>query len=239
MLPIYDQFLVPFLRKRTGYASGITHLQRVGIGFASIILASVIAAVVERKRKEAAVQISLFWLTPQFFLLGVSDVTSFPGLLEFFNSEAPRRMKSIAAALFWCVLGLSSLLATFLVQIVNRATRHGSRGGWLEATSLNNSRLDLFYWVVAVVGLLAFLNYLYWAKRYVYRHDPRIVTNRPSVDQGSLWNITSALRSSFSSAKKGYLCSSLPCHGLVTVSLFSYSDPWLYAANWLDIIVNT
>jgi len=102
MLPIYDQFLVPFLRKRTGYASGITHLQRVGIGFASIILASVIAAVVERKRKEAAVQISLFWLTPQFFLLGVSDMTSFPGLLEFFNSEAPRGMKSIAAALFWC-----------------------------------------------------------------------------------------------------------------------------------------
>ncbi|RLM65919.1 protein NRT1/ PTR FAMILY 4.6-like isoform X2 [Panicum miliaceum] len=130
----------------------------------SIILASIIAAVVERKRKEAAVQMSLFWLTPQFFLLGVSDVTSFPGLLEFFNSEAPRGMKSIAAALFWCVLGLSSLLATFLVQIVNRVTRHGRRGGWLEAASLNNSRLDLFYWVVAVVGLLAFLNYLYWAK---------------------------------------------------------------------------
>ncbi|PVH35500.1 hypothetical protein PAHAL_7G200800 [Panicum hallii] len=186
MLPIYDQFLVPFLRKRTGYASGITHLQRVGIGFASIILASVIAAVVERKRKEAAVQMSLFWLTPQFFLLGVSDVTSFPGLLEFFNSEAPRGMKSIAAALFWGVLGLSSLLATFLVQIVNRVTRHGRRGGWLEAASLNNSRLDLFYWVVAVVGLLAFLNYLYWAKRYVYRHDPRIVTNQLSVNQGSL-----------------------------------------------------
>ncbi|XP_021319481.1 protein NRT1/ PTR FAMILY 4.3 isoform X1 [Sorghum bicolor] len=175
MLPVYDQFLVPFLRKRTGYASGITHLQRVGIGFTSIILASVIAAVVERKRKEAAVQMSLFWLTPQFFLLGVSDVTSFPGLLEFFNSEAPRGMKSIAAALFWCVLGLSSLLATFLVQIVNRATRHGHQAGWLEATSLNSSRLDLFYWVVAVVGFLAFLNYMFWAKRYVYRHNPRIV----------------------------------------------------------------
>lgn len=186
MLPIYDQFLVPFLRKRTGYVSGITHLQRIGIGFASVILASVIAAVVERKRKEAAVQMSLFWLIPQFFLLGVSDVTSFPGLLEFFNSEAPRGMKSIAAALFWCVLGLSSLLATFLVQIVNRVTRHGDRGGWLEAASLNNSRLDLFYWVVAVVGLFAFLNYLFWAKMYVYRHDPRAVTDEPSADQDSL-----------------------------------------------------
>ncbi|KAF8703543.1 hypothetical protein HU200_032357 [Digitaria exilis] len=95
---------------------------------------------------------SLFWLTPQFFLLGVENVTSFPALLEFFNSEAPRGMKSIATALFWCVQGLASLLATFLVQAVNRATRHGQKGGWLEGTSLNSSHLDWFYWVVAAVA---------------------------------------------------------------------------------------
>ncbi|KAJ1271658.1 hypothetical protein BS78_06G143500 [Paspalum vaginatum] len=184
MLAIYDRFIVPFLRKRTGYACGITHLQRISLGFISMILASVIAAVVERKRKEAGTQMSLFWLAPQFFLLGLSDVTSFPGLLEFFNSEAPRGMKSIATALFWCEIGLASLLATFLVKAVNRATRRGHQGGWLEGTSLNNSRLDLFYWVVTAVGLLAFLNYLYWAKRYVYRQDPRLV-DEPSADQDS------------------------------------------------------
>uniref|UniRef100_A0A0D9W6L0 Major facilitator superfamily (MFS) profile domain-containing protein n=1 Tax=Leersia perrieri TaxID=77586 RepID=A0A0D9W6L0_9ORYZ len=175
MLAIYDRFLVPFMRKRTGYVCGITHLQRVGLGFASMIFASVIAAIVERKRKEAAVQMSLFWLAPQFFLLGVSDVTSFVGLLEFFNSEAPRGMKSIGTALFWCELGLASWMGTFLVELVNKATRHGHHGGWLEGTTLNNSHLDLFYWVVSVVGLLGFLNYLYWAKKYVYRHDPRIL----------------------------------------------------------------
>ncbi|CAN6249175.1 unnamed protein product [Urochloa humidicola] len=187
MLAIYDRFIVPFLRKRTGYASGITHLQRISLGFVCMILASVIAAVVERKRKEATVQMSLFWLAPQFFLLGVSDVTSFPGLLEFFNSEAPRGMKSIATALFWCEIGLASLLATLLVKAVNRATRHGHHGGWLEGTNLNNSHLDLFYWVVTVVGLLAFLNYLYWAKKYVYRQNPRVsrVVDEPPVDQDS------------------------------------------------------
>uniref|UniRef100_A0A8R7TK59 Uncharacterized protein n=1 Tax=Triticum urartu TaxID=4572 RepID=A0A8R7TK59_TRIUA len=141
MLTVYDQFIVSFLRKRTGYVGGITHLQRIAIGFAAMILAAVIAAVVERKRKEAVVQMSLFWLAPQFFLLGVADVTSFTGLLEFFNSEAPRGMKSIATALFWCELGLASLMATFLVEIVNRATRHGQQGGWLEGKSLNNSVL--------------------------------------------------------------------------------------------------
>ena len=91
-------------------------------------------------------------------------------------------MKSIAAALFWCVLGLSSLLATFLVQIVNRATRHGNQAGWLEATSLNSSRLDLFYWVVTAVSFLGWLNYLDWAKRYKYRQDPRISIKSPDED---------------------------------------------------------
>nr|CAB3487470.1 unnamed protein product [Digitaria exilis] len=184
MLAIYDRFIVPFLRKRTGYASGITHLQRIGIGFASMILASVIAAVVERKRKEAAVQMSLFWLAPQFFLLGVSNVTAYPGLLQFFNSEAPRGMKSIATALFLCAIGLASLLATLLVQAVNSSTRHGQKGGWLEGTSLNNSHLDRFYWVVAAVGLFGFVNYLYWANRYVYNQDPLII-DEPSVDEDS------------------------------------------------------
>jgi hypothetical protein len=90
-------------------------------------------------------------------------------------------MKSIATALFWCEIGFASLMATFLVDIVNRSTRHGHQRGWLEGTSLNNSHLDLFYWVVAVVGLLGFLNYLYWAKKYVYQHNPRMAEE--PVDQ--------------------------------------------------------
>jgi hypothetical protein len=97
MLAVYDRFLVPFLRRCTGLAGGVTHLQRVGVGFVSVTLSSVIAAIVEKKRKEdLEKKMSLFWLAPQFLLLGVSDVTSFTGLLEFFNSEAPRGMKSIA-----------------------------------------------------------------------------------------------------------------------------------------------
>jgi solute carrier family 15 (peptide/histidine transporter), member 3/4 len=37
MLAVYDRFIVTFLRRRTGYASGITHLQRISIGFISMI----------------------------------------------------------------------------------------------------------------------------------------------------------------------------------------------------------
>ncbi|XP_010930188.1 protein NRT1/ PTR FAMILY 4.6 [Elaeis guineensis] len=186
ILVIYDQFIVPFARRITGYVGGITNLQRVGVGFAASALATCVAALVERKRKniveehglenfETGVPMSVFWLALQFFLLGIVDVTSFVGLLEFFNGEASRGMKSIGTAIFWCVLGLASLLGTFLVDMVNKATRHGDTGrGWLEGANLNKSHLDWFYWLVTVLELVALFNYMYWARRYVYRHDPRI-----------------------------------------------------------------
>ncbi|XP_034601233.1 protein NRT1/ PTR FAMILY 4.6-like [Setaria viridis] len=103
MLVAYDRFLVPFLQHRTGYEGAITHLQLVCVGYVANIVAPVVAAIVERKRKEMAatgVQMSLFWLALQSFLLGMQETTSFVGLLEFFNSEAPRSMKSIGVALF-------------------------------------------------------------------------------------------------------------------------------------------
>jgi hypothetical protein len=66
-------------------------------------------------------------------------------------------------------------MATLLVEVVNVATRRGGRGGWLEGASLDDGRLDLFYWVVAAVGTLGFVNYVYWAKKYDYhyQHNPR------------------------------------------------------------------
>lgn len=98
ILVVYDRFIVPFLRKKTAYVGGITHFQRIGIGFVATMMASMVAAIVEMKRKRVAedsglidsptaVPMSVFWLVIQFFFIGVVDVTSFVGLLEFFYSE--------------------------------------------------------------------------------------------------------------------------------------------------------
>ena len=189
MLVTYDRVLVPLVRRRTGYTGGITQLQRVAVGFLATTVAPAVAAVVERKRKDtvaAGGQISIFWLAPQFFLIGVADTTSFVGLLEFFTGEAPDGMKSIGVAFFWCQAGMASLLGTLLVRLVNRVTHSGSAPGWLEGKNLNSSHLDLFYCVVTAVSFLGWLNYLYWAKRYKYRQDPRISTKSPDEDDSTM-----------------------------------------------------
>ncbi|KAJ3671495.1 hypothetical protein LUZ60_007574 [Juncus effusus] len=190
ILVIYDRFIVPFLRKLTGYKGGITHLQRIGIGFVFAAIATCVAALVEIKRKNVAkenglidagtgVPMSVFWLVIQFFLVGVIDVTSFVGLLEFFYSEASIGMKSTGTSIFYCIIGLSAWMGSFLIQLVNKVTRNGNGGdGWLEGTNLNKSHLDRFYWLLSIIGLVSFLNYVFWASKYAYRHNPKLVVEK-------------------------------------------------------------
>lgn len=186
ILVVYDCLFMPFARKITGHVGGITYLQRVGVGFLSIILATLVAAEVEGKRRKIAkengllnskemVPMSLFWLGMQFFILGITDVTCFVGLLEFFTREVSSGMKSIGTAIFWCAIGIASLLGTIIVRVLNKVTRHGEKGmGWLDGGNLNQSRLDLFYWFLCVLGTIGFFNYLYWARRYVYRQNSHV-----------------------------------------------------------------
>ncbi|CAL4993691.1 unnamed protein product [Urochloa decumbens] len=189
ILIVYDRFIVPFLRRITGYVGGVTHLQRIGIGFLSATLATGVAALVEMKRRKVAednglmdattgIPISVFWLTVQFFLLGIVDVTSFVGLLEFFYSEASMGMKSIGSSIFYCILGVSAWLGSLLIQLANRFTRHGDgTGGWLDGTNLNRGKLDRFYGLLAVLELVSLFIYMFFARRYVYRNDQKVVVD--------------------------------------------------------------
>lgn len=187
MLVIYDRAFVPFARRITGCPTGISHLQRVAVGLIAIIIATILGAVIEKKRKGVAedhglldsgspVPMSVMWLSLQFFATGIVDVMAFVGLLEFFNTEVSRGMKSLGTAMFYCNLGLASLLGSVLVDVVNKVSRHGGIG-WLEGNNLNRDYLDRFYWFLTILGLVAFLNYLYWARRYTYRQHNRAATS--------------------------------------------------------------
>ncbi|CAN6330870.1 unnamed protein product [Urochloa humidicola] len=181
ILTTYDRAIVPWLRRLTGYSGGVTNLQRVAVGFACSAVALATAAVVEGFRRRRAADgepaMSALVLTPQYLMISVMDVTSFVGLLEFFSSEASAGMKSIGTSVVFCVIGVGSWLSSLLIQVVNRATAHGRGGrghGWLDGASIDGSRLDLFYWLLAVLGFVSLFLYLLCAWKYTYRHDPRV-----------------------------------------------------------------
>ncbi|CAN6207403.1 unnamed protein product [Urochloa humidicola] len=182
LAPVYDHAIIPFARRVTGTEMGISHLQRIGTGLVLSIVAMAVAAVVEVKRKNVAAEhgmtdsaaaplpISFFWIAFQYLFLGSADLFTLAGLLEFFFSEAPSRMRSLATSLSWASLALGYYLSSVLVSIVNGATGRGGHRPWLQGASLNHYHLERFYWVMCVLSTLNYLFFLFWAIRYKYRN---------------------------------------------------------------------
>ncbi|KAL0438909.1 UNVERIFIED_CONTAM: protein NRT1/ PTR FAMILY 8.1 [Sesamum latifolium] len=169
LVPIYEKLVVPFLRAKTGHPRGITSLQRMGIGLFVSIFAMVPAALVEKKRRDhSSDRLSIFWLFPQFFLVGTAEVFTYVGQPEFFYDEATDGMRSIHSAVFLSEIGIGSWLSTAIVKIVERATG-GLQDGWLR-NDLNASRLDYFYWILTGVNAVNFLVYLWVVRRYKGRN---------------------------------------------------------------------
>ncbi|CDP09678.1 unnamed protein product [Coffea canephora] len=104
LLPIYEFLFVPPARKFTGHPTGITQLQRVGIGLVLSFISMGIARLIEVKRRHQALKdplkpISPFWLSFQYAIFGVGDIFALVGLAEFFYREAPKWMRSLATSL--------------------------------------------------------------------------------------------------------------------------------------------
>ena len=182
LAPLYDHFIAPFARRLTKSEMGITHLQRIGFGLVLSVLAMAVAALVENKRKRVVtasglldaaptepLPITFFWIAFQYLFLGSADLFTLAGLLEFFFTEAPTSMRSLATSLSWASLAMGYYLSTVIVSIVNSATSRSDHKPWLSGSNINHYHLERFYWLMCVLSGLNFLHYLFWASRYKYR----------------------------------------------------------------------
>uniref|UniRef100_A0A1J3EJC2 Protein NRT1/ PTR FAMILY 4.3 n=1 Tax=Noccaea caerulescens TaxID=107243 RepID=A0A1J3EJC2_NOCCA len=169
LVPLYDSFFVPFARKLTGHNSGIPPLTRIGIGLFLSTFSMVSAALLEKKRRDSSVLdgriLSIFWITPQFLIFGVSEMFTAVGLIEFFYKQSAKGMESFLMALTYCSYSFGFYFSSVLVSVVNKITSTSvDSKGWLGDNDLNKDRLDLFYWLLAVISLLNFLSYLFWSR---------------------------------------------------------------------------
>ncbi|KAJ4962545.1 hypothetical protein NE237_022484 [Protea cynaroides] len=181
-VPIYDCVILPISRVLTKKPSGITMLQRVGVGMLLIMISMVIAALVEKERlkiardsglvdlPDATVPMSVWWLVPQFVLFGVSDVFTMIGLQEFFYSQMPDGLRSVGVSLYLSIFGVGSFLSSFLISIIEKVTCGSGKDCWFS-NNLNQAHLDYFYWLLAGLSGLGLIVYLYFARSYVYKRE--------------------------------------------------------------------
>ncbi|KAL9995792.1 putative proton-dependent oligopeptide transporter family, MFS transporter superfamily [Helianthus debilis subsp. tardiflorus] len=196
---MYDHVIIPFARKITKTETGITHLQRIGFGLFLSIMAMAVAALVEIKRKQVAhraalmnstepLPITFLWVSLQYLFLGSADLFSLAGMMDFFFTEAPFSMRSLATSLSWASLAMGYYLSSVLVAIVNHVTGSFRHAPWLYGSNLNHYHLERFYWLMCVLSGLNFLVYLMWAKSYKYRpkstsgsNDTRMLCNSTGI----------------------------------------------------------
>ncbi|XP_019190200.1 PREDICTED: protein NRT1/ PTR FAMILY 4.5-like [Ipomoea nil] len=186
LIPTYDQIIVPSLRRLTGIPTGITYLQRIGVGLVLSCLSMATASILEVKRKNIArnnnmvdaipilqpLPISVFWLSIQYFIFGIADMFTYVGLLEFFYSQAPRELKSVSSCFLWSSMSLGYFLSSIMVRVVNAATKgKTASGGWLAGNNINRNHLELFYALLSAMSFVNFLVYLVVAARYKYRQQ--------------------------------------------------------------------
>ncbi|KAK3427971.1 hypothetical protein EUGRSUZ_F04093 [Eucalyptus grandis] len=201
VVPLYETLFVPITRRLTGRDSGISPLQRVGIGLFIASFSMVSAALVEKKRRDSALQhhetLSIFWIAPQFLIFGLSEMFTAVGLIEFFYKQSVEGMQSFLTAMTYCSYSFGFYLSSLLVSLVNKitSTSSSSVGGWLSDNDLNKDRLDLFYWLLAALSFINFLNYLFCSLWYSNKLSPLSSTSpikshiggdavqRPQLDQ--------------------------------------------------------
>ncbi|KAB2025847.1 hypothetical protein ES319_D06G177100v1 [Gossypium barbadense] len=189
ILPLYHKFFVPFATNITGHESGISPLQRIGSGLFLATFSMISAALLEKKRRESALHsgktISIFWITPQFLIFGLSEMLTAVGLIEFFYKQSLNGMQATFTAITYCSYSFGFYLSSVLVSLVNKITSASSNaGGWLSYNDLNKNRLDLFYWLLAVLSFLNFLNYLFWARWHSHHSSPPPQPTALSKDGG-------------------------------------------------------
>ena len=174
---LYDRILLPYLRRATGNERGINILRRIGIGMVFLITAMIVSALVERQRLTAFHNgniMSAFWLAPQFLIIGIGDGFSLVGMQEYFYDQVPDSMRSLGMAFYLSVLGVGSFLSTFLITILDYVT--GKHGGmkWI-GKDVNHSRLDYYYWLLAIISALNMCAFVLLTKNYSYKKIQSIV----------------------------------------------------------------
>ncbi|MCL7046085.1 hypothetical protein MKW94_007491 [Papaver nudicaule] len=174
LMPLYDKLVTPVYRVLSGSDKGINVMQRMGFGMFLSVIAMSVAAIVETKRLEisrreptaSSVPLCIFWLLPQYIILGISDVFTVVGMQEFFYSEVPTKMKTMGMALHLSVFGVGSFLSAILISFIELVTSDSDgKHSWFS-DDMSEAQLNNYYWLLAFASALSLFFFATYSHRY-------------------------------------------------------------------------
>ncbi|XP_011026626.1 PREDICTED: protein NRT1/ PTR FAMILY 1.2-like [Populus euphratica] len=174
---LYDRIIIPFVSKIKGHPVRLGLKKRMGIGILLSTTSMAALAIAESVRRETAIKegfsdrpdaelhISTFLLLPFLALSGVAEAFTPIGQNEFFYTELPKSMSSIASTLNGIGLSVASLVSSFMVRAVRDLTKVEGQESWVSS-NINKGHYDYYYWLLASLSFANFLYYLVCSKSY-------------------------------------------------------------------------
>ncbi|KAF9662244.1 hypothetical protein SADUNF_Sadunf18G0033000 [Salix dunnii] len=176
-IALYDRVIIPLASKIRGKPTRLRLKQKIGLGILVSAASMAVLAIIERVRREtaireeisdnpdAAMHMSAMWLLPFYILLGFSEAMNGVGQNEFFYTELPKSMSSVASNLFSIGLSAASLVASFIVSVVRGFISGENQESWVSS-NINKGHYDYYYWLLATLGFATFFYYLACSKAY-------------------------------------------------------------------------
>ncbi|KAL6498261.1 hypothetical protein OROGR_028658 [Orobanche gracilis] len=174
---LYDRVLVLAASRIIGRQARLGAKQKIGVGLFSCCISIASLAIVESIRRKTAIEqgfseepqeavnMSAMWLLPRQILDGLAEASSMIGQNEFFLSELPQSMSSIASTLGGLGMSVASLVASFLLSAVDYVTGGRGNQSWLSS-NMNKGHYDYYYSLICALSVVNFVYFLYCSKSY-------------------------------------------------------------------------
>ncbi|PIN00489.1 H+/oligopeptide symporter [Handroanthus impetiginosus] len=173
-IALYDRVFLPLASRVTRRPFRINTRTRMGIGIFLSFLAMMVSAIVEGIRRSIAinkgfpqtyVRMSAMWLIPQNCLSGFAEASNAIAQNEFYFSELPRSMSSIASCLNGIGMSLANLIASLIMNIVDSISKAGGKESWISS-NINKGHYDYYYLVLAGISMANMIYFLVCSKAY-------------------------------------------------------------------------
>lgn len=167
----YEKIHVPQMSKRSIKEKRLSLETRIRLGIVMSILCMVVAGLTEMVRRESALKnesfespISFTMLMPEFALSGLIEAFGAIALMEFLTTIWPISLRTMAGAVFFLSASIASYMSSILIKIVIKISKMNGNPPWLGGNDLNNNRLDYYFYIITVLGVLNLLYFQFYAR---------------------------------------------------------------------------
>lgn len=178
-----------------GKLGGRRYAPTIGIAISMVvgILCLITAAKVEIRRLDVIrshglidkpddkIPMTMFWLLPQFVLLGGFDGISQTSVACFLMDQFPATLGNYMAHIALGIFGLGTMGSVLSVYVVGIISERGGKPNWFQDT-LNKSRLDKYYWTLAAMTAVNLVVFILMAIWYAYK-DAREELEAPEFEE--------------------------------------------------------